>query len=243
MTAAVPVDQHGFVLTGKDTVYGSHLAMFNMAQHRYHVVIEVTLPQIAKDAYTAAFGKDPIIVVNPKGKEMLLHDMLGPAGFPAELWALPGNSFENAKVLAKDFTAKAAKKLYDRAFDDNEAYPAKPRYLLFGSGGQAHISHYMTKQHDYQLLAELAAVPTGVTAAQLAAGLLVDLTGVTENHKPTSDPLEPHRNTELAATAVGPGTQLKLKIGPTRWFDTKELNHKPHHATETFSDYIELAAV
>ncbi|MFI9811894.1 hypothetical protein [Saccharothrix variisporea] len=246
MTASEPVDQHGFVLTGTDTVYGSHLAMFTMPQHRYHVVIEVDLPGDVEEKYIEAQEEDPkspIIVVNPKGKEMLLHKMLEPAGFPAVLWQLPGQNINKPTELKAGFIAKARTKIYDRAFDNNENYPDKPRYLVFGADGEAHISHYMTKQYDYQLLAQLAAVPTGLTEAQLKAGVLVDLTTVTENHQPTTDPLAPHRNTELAATTVNGGTQVKLKIGPTRWFDTKDLNHKPHHADETFTDYLDSVVV
>jgi hypothetical protein len=241
----VPVDQHGFVLTGTGAVYGSHLAMFNMAQHRYHVVAEITLPDTVKKAYTAALKKapaTPIIVVNPENKKMHLQDMLGPNGFPSELWQLPGNDFNKKVVLAKDFTAKATKVLHNRAFNDQEQYPSRPRYLVFGSGGEAHASHYMTHQPDYQLLVQLAAVPAGLTTAQLADGILVDLTTIAEDHKPARDPLEPHRNTDVAGKAVE-GALVTMRIGPTRWFDTRELNHQPHHRNATLSEYMSLATV
>jgi hypothetical protein len=243
--ANVPKDQHGFALTGMGTVYGSHLAMFNMVQHRYQVVIEVDLPQKVKATYLSARQADakaPIIVVNPKGKEMHLQDMLGPNGFSSELWKLPHNDFGQAVVLAKGFTATATTVLHNRAFNDSDEYPAKPRYLAFGSGGEAHVSHYLTRQPDYQLLTQLATVPTGVTAAQLKAGVLVDLTTVTENHKPASDPMEPYRNKELAATVAGTSTAGKLTVGPSRWFDTRDLNHEPDSYSATLlSEYIALA--
>lgn len=241
-----PTDQHGFVLSGTNTCYGSHLAMFNMAQHRYQVVAEIELPANVKQAYTSARQADPktpIIVVNPENRKMHLQDMLGPAGFPSELWKLPGNDFGKAVVLAKDFTAKAVTVLHNRAFDDHEAYPPKPRYLVFGSGGEAHASHYLTHEPDYQLLVQLAAVPAGLTAGQLASGVLVDLTTVAEDHEPASDPLEPHRDQELAAEVAGTGGQVTLKIGPTRWFDTHELNHRPDHRSATLTEYIALASV
>ena len=245
-TSQPPVDQHGFVLSGTSAVYGSHLAMFNMAQHRYHVVAEIDLPANVKQVYTSARQADPttpIIVVNPENKKMHLQDMLRPGGFPSELWKLPGNDFGKAVVLAKDFTAKAVSVLHNRAFDDHETYPPKPRYLVFGSGGEAHVSHYMTHESDYQLLVQLAAVPTGLTAAQLGSGVLVDLTTVAEDHKPASDPLAPHRDKELAAEVTGTGAPAVLRIGPTRWFDTRELNHKPHQQSPTLTEYIALAAV
>lgn len=245
-TSSFPVDQHGFALTGTTTVYGSHLAMFNMAQHRFHVVIRVDLPTTAKDAYTSARQEDPespIIVLNPKGKEMHLQDMLGPDGFPAELWKLPDNDFGKKEVLAAGFTAKAAQVLHNRPFNDQDAYPPTPRYLVFGSGGEAHASHYMTHQPDYQLLVQLAATPTGLTSAPLASGTWVNLTTLTEDHEPTSDPLASHLGKDLPAQIVGASGAVTLKVGPSRWFDTRELNHEPHDHTATLSQYIAMATV
>ncbi|WP_199443790.1 hypothetical protein [Umezawaea beigongshangensis] len=247
MTAgAFPKDQHGFALTGTSTVYGSHLAMFNMAQHRFHVVIRVDLPQSAQDAYASARRTDPkspVIVVNPESSKMHLQDMLGADGFPAELWQLPDNDFGQKVVLSTGFTAKAAQVLHNRPFDDQEAYPPEPRYLVFGSGGEAHASHYLTHQPDYQLLVQLAATPTGLTGAQLAASTLVDLTSVTEDHEPVQDPLASHLGEELPARIVDSGGAVTLKIGPSRWFDTRELNHEPHGHAATLSEYIALASV
>lgn len=245
-TNDIPKDQHGFALAGATTVYGSHLAMFNMRQHRYHTVIQVALPPKVLEVYANTrknHPSTPIIVVNSATNMMLLDEMVNGTDFSAELWELPGNDFTKKVVLAKGFTAKAAKVLHHRAFDNKESYPAKARYLVFGTGGETHVSHYMTKEHDYQLLADLVGTPTGLTATQLADGVFVDLSSVSENHSPASDPLKSYRGKELAATTKKDGGRVTLRIGPTHWFDTRYLNEKSHGADATLTEYVALTAV
>ncbi|MBY8854051.1 hypothetical protein K7G98_39815, partial [Saccharothrix sp. MB29] len=79
----------------------------------------------------------------------------------------------------------------------------------------------MTRKPDYQLLADVRVVESDLTSAELAAGVLVDLQDVEEDHSPTTTPIPP--GTTVRALSAQ-GRRATLEITGTRWFDTEELN-------------------
>jgi hypothetical protein len=253
----VEKDQHGFVLLGEQAIYGAHLAMFHMAAHQYQVIVRMTLGKDDKNADARQKFVDaqkanptmPHIVVNPENRKMLLSDMLNRRSFPGEIWALPDNDFDKKNTIASGLTVKIDKILHNRTFDQNESYPDKPRYLVFGSGERAHMAHYMTRDPDYQLVLDLATVPAGLSSSQLASGVLVELLSVPENHRPGGDPLNPFRGREVEAVEIvgevpqQRGAKIKLTVGDTHWYDVKYLNMRPSKKPESFSGYLKLASV
>lgn len=255
----VAPDQHGFVLLGEQTLYGAHLAMFHVPAHQYQVILRMTLStddkgQDARQRFLDARRVNPampFIVVNPKSRKMVLSDMLWRRGFPAEIWALPGNDFNRRQTLATGLTVTIDQIVHNRKLVPSDPYPRRPRYLIFGYGGNAHLVHCMTKGPDYQLIADLAEVPAGVPPEELAAGLLVDL-DTSDDHCPTADPLAPYRGREIGAIEVADaesgvprqdGRHLMLKIADTHWFDVKYLNMPGGNDSDSFSEYLASAAV
>lgn len=226
---------HAFVLLGDQTVYGCHLGMFHMPEHHYQVIIQVTLGrddkyEDAREKYLKEQKLRPavtFVVINPPGKEMLLPEMLDKRSFPAEIWAVPDTDFAKKEIIVTGLTVTIDKVLYDRKFNPEEIPPVKPRYLLFGSSDRAHMTHYMTKDPDYQLTLDLDSI-SGLTSEQLANGVLIDLKNIQEHHKPESDPLCVYRGKHVDYTLVDPGimdyTIGKLEIGATHSFDVKILN-------------------
>lgn len=256
----VAPDQHGFVLLGDQTIYGAHLAMFHMPPHQYQVVIRLTLDtddrnHDARQKFLDARRVNPatpFIVVNPENSKMVLAEMLRERRFPAEIWALPGNDFNRKQTLATGLTVTIDQIVHNRKFVPSDPYPRRPRYLVFGHGGNAHLVHCMTKDPDYQLIADLAVPPIGVRPQELGAGLLVELGKIGDDHCPTADPLAAYRGREIDAVEIvdtesGLPRQdmrrLSLMIGATRWFDVKYLNMPGGNDAESFSEYLASAAV
>jgi hypothetical protein len=253
-------DQHGFVLLGEQVIFGAHLAMFHVPAHQYQVVLRLTLGTDAKGADARQKFLDarrvnpttPFIVVNSEDSRMVLAELLRERRFPAEIWTLPGNDFNRKRTLATGLTVTIEQIVYARRFVSADPYPARPRYLIFGQGGTAHLVHCMTKHPDYQLIADLAEVPSGLPIKELAAGLLVDLGRIGDDHCPTGDPLAPYRGRDVTAVEIvdiesGMPPQdtrrLTLRIGATRWFDVKYLNMPGENEADSFSGYLASAAV
>lgn len=215
-------DIHGFVLMGDQLVYGGHLAMFTMAAHRYQVIATFEFSAAVKKTYVDARQAAPtatFIVVNDE--KLLLQDMVTNRRFTGSILKVVDNDLHDAQPIVSGVPAEITLVLHNRQFHDTDEYPPKPSYLLFAQGSEAHVAHYMTKKPDYQLLADVTVTDSELTAAELAAGVRVDLQGVEENHTPTTTPIPP--GTTLHALSPQ-GKKVTLKVTSTQWFDTKELN-------------------
>lgn len=241
-------DQHGFVLMGRTDVHGAHLAMFNMPEHTFQVVIRLALGadgsgQDARQKYLDALDADPsspVIVVNPESHKMLLSDMIDRGSFPAEIWQLPDNDFGKRRVVTTGLDVRVQDVLQNRRFDPTETPPDRPRYQLFGTPQEAHLAHYMSWEPDYQLVLDATQVH-GLSEDELRWGTWVELTGIAEDHSPTSDPMARYRNRPIEAVAIERGSPVSVTVGATRWFDTKYLN-MPSHGVQSIAELAASAA-
>jgi hypothetical protein len=233
-------DIHGFVLMGEQLVYGGHLAMFTMAAHRYQVVATFGFGAEAKKAYLDAQHAAPtatFIVVNDE--KLLLQKMVTDRTFTGTILKVVDNDLHNATPIVSAVPVEITTVLHNRQFNDTDAYPPKPSYLLFAQGSQAHVTHYMTKKPDYQLLADVSVVESDLTPAELAAGVLVDLQDVEEDHTPSTNPIPPGRTVKGLSRQ---GKKATLKVTSTRWFDTKELNGSTGYSARLL-EALDAAAV
>ncbi|SDG56021.1 hypothetical protein SAMN05216553_10976 [Lentzea fradiae] len=233
-------DIHGFVLMGEQVVHGGHLAMFTMAAHRYQVVATFGFTADAQKTYTEARKAAPsatFVVVNDE--KLLLPKMLADKKFAGTILKVVDNDLQNAVAIVRGTPVDITSVLYDRPFQDSDAYPPKPTYLLFGTGAETHATHYMTKTPDYQLLVDVSVTNSELTTAELAAGVLMELQGVTEDHSPTTSPIPP--GTVLQALSAQ-GKKATLTVTHTQWFDTKELNGMANYSVRLL-EAVEAAAV
>lgn len=233
-------DIHGFVLLGEQVVYGGHLAMFTMAAHRYQVVASFGFAPDALKTYTAAKKATPsatYVVVNKE--KLLLPKMLADRKFAGSILKVVGNDLAHAETIVPDTQVDITAVLYDRPFQDSDAYPPKPTYLVFGTGPETHATHYMTKSPDYQLLVDVSLADSELTAAELAAGVLVELQDVQENHTPTTTPIPPGK---VVRALSAQGKKVTLTVTDTQWFDTKELNSMSNYSVDLL-EAVEAAVV
>jgi hypothetical protein len=233
-------DIHGFVLMGEKVVYGGHLAMFTMAAHRYQVVAMFGFSDEAQKAYVDARHAEPtatFIVVNQD--KLLLQKMMTDGKFTGAILKVVDNDLHNTKTIASDVPVDITVVLHNRQFTDNEDYPPKPAYLLFAEGSEAHVTHYMTKKPDYQLLAAVSVTDSQLTPDELAAGVIVDLQEVEENHTPTTTPIPPGTVVQALSRQA---KKVTLKVTDTYWFDTKELNGPTNYSAHLL-DALDTATV
>jgi hypothetical protein len=91
--------------------------------------------------------------------------------------------------MAKDVTLQVDEVVHFRHFDFDIPRPDHLTYLLFGRDGEAHLSHYITRDPDFQHIVTLGVVPDWLSADQLAAGVLINLTDQPSLPIPCRDPL------------------------------------------------------
>lgn len=83
----VTPDFHGFVMQGTQKVFLVHLAMFNMANHRYQLIITGDLPDDVMNMYRQArldFPNDYFILANES--KATLHDLFKKGMFKAVIY-------------------------------------------------------------------------------------------------------------------------------------------------------------
>ncbi|RMJ20189.1 hypothetical protein CDV36_000032 [Fusarium kuroshium] len=185
-------DFHGFVVQGLEKLYFTHIAMFNMANHRKQLIIAADLPADVQARYKEERSKNPgqfytIANMEKEKLEDLLENLLNPntasklkfrldKGIPANETTRPvkeGFALSNVRVVVDESMAFAAL--------DNE-YPVKMPFYLYGSKNEVHLDHVLKTRPNAQISADL--VKTDLTAhltdEQLKNGMVVVLDDVFE---------------------------------------------------------------
>lgn len=184
-------DFHGFIAQGLEKVYFTHIAMFNMANHRKQLIITADLPASVQARYKEERAKNPgqfytISNVEKEKLEDLLEGLLKPdtasklkfrldKGIPAG-----GNT-----PVEQDFTLSNVRVVVDQSLAfaaQDEDYPTKMPFYLYGNKSEVHVDHVLKKAPNAQISADL--VKTDLTAhltdEQLGNGVVVVLDDVFE---------------------------------------------------------------
>jgi hypothetical protein len=226
---------HSFILAGREAVFGYHLAMFGMAEHRYQVVLKYDLPTDIVELYLKDRAQNPDSWHAVRNTADMV---LGPIGdgtvteYPARLDRVTqtGNGEDRIwEPLSEGFTARIERVLNFRRFDDNEDFPPHLTYLIYGEGDEAHIAHRLVKRPHYEQIITLTRVPDGVTPADLANAVELTIPAVPDdghNGRPwTTRPL-PDRTYD-ALLHRKPGTApapITLDLAGERWWNITTLN-------------------
>jgi hypothetical protein len=169
---------HGMFMFGSDTVFLSHMPMFAMANHQYQVVLQVTLPPDAMNLYRAQKQQHPQAVLNLANPEdeFILPDLQTGTRtqFNASLWpdyTNDGGGTQIGDPFATNVPVHVDQIVHFRHFDPNATRPPNLEYLLFGTATEAHLSHLITSEPDFQHILTLATVPRWAGADQLSGGV------------------------------------------------------------------------
>ncbi|WP_457034145.1 hypothetical protein [Kitasatospora sp. P5_F3] len=225
---------HSFILSGREAVFGYHLAMFGMAEHRYQVVLEYGLPADIVDTYLKDQADHPESWHAVRNTQDMVLPPIGDGTvteYPARLDRVTqtGNGEDRIwEPISGGFTARISRVLTFRRFSA-EDFPAHVTYLLYGQGEEAHIAHRLVDRPHYEQILTLRHLPDGVTQQDLAKAVELTIPTVPDaghNDRPwTTRPLpDPSYPALLHRTPGAPPLPITLDLAEERWWNITTLN-------------------
>jgi hypothetical protein len=220
---------HGMFMFGTDAVFLSHMPMFGNPNHRYQVVLRVSLPPDAMQSYRQQQAANPKLVrnlINSDDDPFVLPELQSRkrTQFKADLYPDYTNDRGGATVgdpYLSEVVVQVEQVVHFHRFDPTQPRPTHLRYLLFGTAGQAHLSHYMAQDPDFQHIVTLAMVPAKLTPDQLGASVLIDIPDKSSTPIPCTAPLSPGTSVSVvAADQSAPAFNLDLTGADMVWFST-----------------------
>jgi hypothetical protein len=176
---------HGMFMVGTNTLFLTHMPMFTDEKHMYQVVLRARLSEPAMTVYQklrAANPDKPYNLINVDNDKFTLPDLKSGkvTSFMATL--CDGYSNDNGgtpgPVLLDNVPVTIDAVVLFRHFNFGINRPQRLIYTLFGANGEAHMTHYIARDPDFQHVLTLAAPPTGFSDTQLQAGIDLDFTDV-----------------------------------------------------------------
>jgi hypothetical protein len=219
---------HNFFMFGSNTLYLEHMPMFTEEKHMYQVILRAELPADVMQGYRArqGSGRTPWNLVNSAQLYTLPQVKAGTLrSFLVDVFA----DYSNAKAapagqpFARNVPLTVREVVHFRHFDFNIPRPQHPTYLLFGRGGEAHLSHYIARDPDFQHIMTLKSAPAWLSADQLAACVEICLTDVPGTPVPCASPLLEKSYRVLFQGRSDARATLDLSGASSHWFSTGNL--------------------
>lgn len=157
--------QHAFVLLGDATIFAVHMTQYHHEEHKYQLVLKLSLPPDAKsrlDDLRARFPSDTFILCNGDADDDLFMIPDLPAGrrptFNANIFqGLPAFSakdeadphffpWDKARTtpVVADVVVSVERIVTFRPFAHHHKQPDYATYLLWGEGEEAHMTNLQT---------------------------------------------------------------------------------------------------
>lgn len=218
-------DQHGFIMAGTQTLFLHHLAMFNMEDHRYQLLIQASIPAYAMQQYVADRATQPpdtpYVLGNLQTDLMTIPQIADGQlrSFSADIFRGAPNDPNTDPPLIHNVQTTIERIVYFRRFDFTFAYPPYLTYILFGAGTEAHLVHYESKQPDFDQVLDLASVPSWLDSEHLSSGVTINFTALPQQFYKQNPLTLPSYTVQVG----GLGEQT-VDIGTTYWFDTESIN-------------------
>ena len=219
---------HNFFMFGSKTLYVSHMPMFTVEKHMYQVILRVALPDAVMRGYLAGQGpgRTPWNLVNSEQDYALPQIKAATlTSFRVDVYKDYSNA-DAAPVgppFAKNVPLRVDEVVHFRHFDFNIPRPHNLTYLLFGRGGEAHLSHYIARDPDFQHIVTLGSVPAWLSPDQLAAGVEISLADVPSLPTPCAGPLTEKSYPVLFQGRPDARATLDLNGASPVWFSTGNL--------------------
>lgn len=226
---------HGMLIVGERTVYLSHLSMFPKSPHRFQAIFEVELPNQA--AYTSDRASNPnqrIYTLEPE--RFVLTDLIPTQQGQAPMTSIPvktmqrghfeRKSEQNKKILAQSGNVRIKRVLHFREYQPGASPIPKLRYLIFGTGADLFLAHFINGAPDFDHILSVRALSPSPSEADLKAGILVDI----PNRRNTiKDRLVDSLTVD--GTTVASRQPMKIATGRTLYLEEGELLPKPDFDT------------
>ncbi len=228
--------QHAFVMLGRKTLFLWHLTMLHMEEHEFEFVLRAKLTPEATKTWEADRRQHPdetYFLGNVESDGMTIPEIATGARttFTASIWAgIPVKHhyrtwpWKHVKPIVADTPVTVERVVAYRHFDLQQNYPESLTYLLFGSGGEAHLCHFQTREPDFDEAVTLAEAPSWLPAALLEAGVHVSFPDLRATPVYCSSPLlNQHYMVEYSGQEPA---RYPLKVDRSLWFSTKVTNAK-----------------
>jgi hypothetical protein len=220
-------DQHGFVMNGLETIFLDHLAMFSMQDHMYQAILEVSLPPYAMSAYLADRSANPgeVYILGNSQFDLITMPQIQTGqivAFVSDVFRGVPHDPNTETPLIHNVTVTIERVVYFRHFDYVDAFPPLLTYVLYGAGAEAHLSHRMTREPDFQQCADLAEPPAWLPPLQLESAVEINFADLAYSGKtPCSNPLTAPAHDVLYA---GQPKRYPVRVATSCYFDTASLN-------------------
>jgi len=244
-----PPNTHNMLVVGGQTVFLSHLPMFDgldkakaafVSPHRFQVILEATFSSQGKDVTDLYFKNR---VANPTTRIYTLNPepfVLTRAFMPTEKPRLAafsaavfhGHLEQGGKIIpGLDKTSVTVTRVvHGRMFDPAGKKPAELEYILFGKGPELFLAHAIFAPPDFdQVLSAKVSGGNALTEKELAEPMRVMITG---RKNVVSDRLREKQTVDatLQIGATGAATKVQIETGTEFYFEEGELLVPPTFA-------------
>ncbi len=219
---------HNFFMFGSKALYVEHMPMFTKEKHMYQVILRVELPDAVMRAYRARQGprRTPWNLLNSTILYTLPQIKAGTLrSFEVDVY----EDYSNADAVpagspfATGVPLEVREVVHFRHWDFNIPRPQYLTYLLFGRGGEAHLSHYIARDPDFQHIVTLKSAPAWLSPDQLAAGVEICLPDVPSVPVSCSSPLRDKSYRVLFQGRQDARATLDLNGVSSIWYSTGNL--------------------
>ena len=228
------LDQHAFVMAGRDTLFLVHLTMLHMEEHEFEFVLRASLTPEATKAWQDDQRQHPdetYFLGNVEADLMAIPDLATGARttFQASIWAgIPIKHhykvwpWKNIKPIVENTPVTVERVVAYRHFDLQQNYPETLTYLLFGAGDEAHLCHYQTREPDFDEVVTLTRAPKWLPYPLLEAGVHVNFPTLRATPVYCSSPFL-DQDWKVHYSGQTPNV-YPLSIDRSLWFSTKVTN-------------------
>lgn len=190
---------HAFVLVGTDTLFASHITNLFLEVHKYHLVIEISLPEPCLSKLMADRERHPadsFFMANAIKDVDLGRTETDPINLPevaaglrtsfiANVWhGVPNKPvydhwpWKGVRPICTNVEVAVDRIVHFMPFTATMNHPDRLTYLLFGSGDKAYLMHIQTmhrRKPDFDHVASLKEAPDWLAQDLLQAGAVIDL--------------------------------------------------------------------
>ena len=219
---------HGMRIVGEQSIYLSHMGLFNDSCHDYQGVFEVKFegasnPQkIYLDAQKQDANQNEF-TIKPTQEFVLPELAAGKlTSFKANIYS---GQYEQPttkpKLLTSDVTVKLKQVKYFRQFKTGAKQPAMSEYLLFGTGTEQLAAHLITAPPDFdQIVAVKLPLPLTDTELAKAVRLVLPNRSTPDSKANLSQALKPGDTQAIEVNGQQP--QKAIEAGMQYFLETAD---------------------
>ena len=144
---------HGFLMLGTNSLYLSHLPMYNVPAHSYQTILEAEIDGSHMKNYLKIKKENPakpIIISN--NEPIRLEKLVNSSSFVGQItFANVNGDPIGEPLISPEITVNIKKILLFKQLNKNSpTYPKNLEYYLFGTDSDWHLSHYLSKAPNFE---------------------------------------------------------------------------------------------